>query len=79
MGLIARVLEGAGIATVCLLNLRRVAERIRPPRTLLVDRPFGQIVGPPGDETTQRATLLAALDLFVTAREPGTVREFPGA
>lgn len=55
------------------MNLRKVAERIRPPRTLLVDHEFGRVVGPPRDETTQRHTVLAALRRLSEAREPGTI------
>lgn len=76
MGLIAREAESRGIATVCLMNLRKVAERIRPPRALLVDHEFGEVVGPPGDEPAQRAVLRAALDLLVRARAPATIRAF---
>lgn len=74
MGLIAREIEERGIATVCLMNLPKVAERIRAPRTLILDREFGAIVGPPRDAATQRATVCAALRMLESAREPGEIR-----
>lgn len=74
MGLIARIAEARGIATVCVMNLLKVAERIRPPRTLLVEREFGAVLGPPGDTATQRATVCAALDLLESAERPGEIR-----
>ena len=61
------------------MNLRKVAERILAPRTLLVPRPMGAILGAPGDRTGQRAILLAALRLLEDpAVEAGDIREFGG-
>lgn len=77
MGLVAREIEARGIATVCILNLREVAERVRPPRTLLVSRPFGAVLGPPGEAELQKATIRAALDLITdTDGQAGAIREF---
>jgi hypothetical protein len=39
VGLIARVLEQAGIATVCIIMRREVAENVKPPRALFVKFP----------------------------------------
>lgn len=78
MGLVAREIERHGIATVCVMNLRKVAERILAPRTLLVDRPFGTLLGEPGDEAGQRARVLAALAMLEDATvRPGEIRAYP--
>ena len=73
MGLIARVLEGSGISTVC-LNLRReVTENVKPPRTLFVKFPFAVPLGPGRDQKAQRAVIMKALEILVTVTEPGII------
>ncbi len=80
MGLVSREVERHGIATVCLMNLRKVAERILAPRTLLVDRPFGVVLGDPGDTSTQRKIVLAALQMLEDPSvRPGEIRQLPTA
>ena len=72
----AREIERRAVSTVCIMNLRRVAERIRPPRTLLVDQPFGQLLGQPGARDEQLSTLSAALAMLEDpTAEPGEIRE----
>ncbi len=77
MGLVARQIEERGIATVCIMNLRKVAERILAPRTLLVDRPFGALLGEPADRAGQEALVLAALAMLEDPTvKPGEIREY---
>ena len=73
MGLIARVLEEAGIATVCLNMRREVAQNVKPPRTLFVNFPFGAPLGPAGDVATHRAVIQDALGVLTSATAPGTI------
>ena len=73
MGLIARVLEENGISTVCLNTRREVAENVKPPRTLFVKFPFGAPLGPAGDAETQRGVIMEALDVLLSANEPGII------
>lgn len=78
MGLVAREVERHGIATVCVMNLRKVAERVLAPRTLLVDRPFGALIGDPGDVAGQRAVVMAALSMLADPGvAPGEIRSHP--
>ncbi len=79
MGLIARVLEETGIPTVCLNMRREVAENVKPPRTLFVKFPFGAPLGPAGDVETQRGVIMEALEVLVSATEPGTIIDSPRA
>jgi D-proline reductase (dithiol) PrdB len=79
VGLIARVLEEAGISTVCLNMRREVAENVKPPRTLFVKFPFGAPLGPAGDAETQRGVIMEALDVLVSATKPGTIVDSPRA
>jgi hypothetical protein len=61
------------------MNLRKVAERILAPRTLLVRRPMGAVLGEPGQRVVQRAIVMAALDMLADpSLEAGSLREFPG-
>ncbi len=61
--LIAAELERRGITTVCLMLLREVAEKVRPPRALFVPFPHGYPLGKPNDPGTQRRVVEAALAL----------------
>lgn len=72
MGLIARVLEEAGIATVCIVMRREVAQNVKPPRTLFVKFPMGAPLGPAGDAETHRGVIMEALSVLASAAEPGT-------
>ncbi len=77
MGLIARVLEEAGIATVCIIMRREVAENVKPPRALFVKFPFGAPLGQAGDAETQRGVILEALSVLTNATEPETIVDSP--
>ena len=77
MGLVARVIEAAGIPTVT-LNLIWVMQRaIGMPRVAAIEHPFARPYGDVGDAATQRAVLEAALDVFEKARAPGHVEHLP--
>lgn len=45
------------------------------PRTVVTRHPMGRPLGPPGDVTTQRRVVRAALELLETATHGGTVLE----
>lgn len=64
VGLIAAEIERRGIATVCLVLLREVAEKVRPPRALAVPFPHGYPLGAPHDPDRQRDVVVAALRLL---------------
>lgn len=71
----AREIERHHIATVCVMNLRKVAERILAPRTLLVDRPFGAVLGEPGDRGQQSLIVMSALAMLEDRSvDPGEIR-----
>ena len=75
MGLIARALEEQGITTVCVVMNRDITENVKTPRALFVHFPYGAPLGPAGDTVTQQTVIRAALNLMVTATEPGTIVE----
>jgi D-proline reductase (dithiol) PrdB len=48
VGLIQRTLEGRGIPTIGISINRTYTERIKPPRSIFLDWPFGHPLGEPG-------------------------------
>ncbi len=77
MGLVARVVEEAGIATVCVSTARDITALVKPPRSLFVNFPMGNSFGRPGDRARQTQIPRDALDLVVSAREPGRLVDLP--
>lgn len=76
VGLIAAEIERRGIPTVCVILLREVAEKVRPPRALAVPFPFGFPLGRPHDAETQRRVIVAALGLLEVDEEPPVLRDY---
>ena len=79
MGLVARVVEEAGIPTVVVSTGRDLTELVRPPRSLFVNYPMGNPFGRPGDAPHQRRILMDAIDLFDAVTEAGTIVDAPYA
>lgn len=77
MGLVARQLEAAGIATICLSSAMSITEAVNPPRAVFIDFPLGHTAGKPGDKPLQRAIMTDALDALETMAEPGSIRALP--
>jgi hypothetical protein len=61
---LAHVFEAGGLATVALVAIRSVAERMRPPRALYGEFPLGRPLGKPGDPDFQRDVLRRAFALL---------------
>jgi len=72
VSLIARYLEGHGIATVIMGCARDIVEHPGVPRFVFSDFPLGNSAGRPNDPQSQRATLQLALDLLDRAGAPRT-------
>jgi hypothetical protein len=64
VGLIASIIEKAGIPTVSVSLLREVSEKVRPPRTLFVPFPFGYPLGKPNQPALQHQVIEASLKLL---------------
>jgi hypothetical protein len=64
VGLIAAELERHGISTVVIQLLRLVAEKVRPPRGLMVPFRHGYPLDTPNDPEKQMAVIKAALGLL---------------
>jgi len=67
VSLVAAELERRGIATVAIQLLRVAAERVRPPRALLVPYRHGFPLGRPDAPGLQHAVIEAALRMFENA------------
>ncbi len=77
MGLVQRVLEASGIATVSLSMIPAFTAAVGVPRLAAIAYPLSRPLGRPHDAEGQRAVLRAVLQGLSTAKEPGTVVELP--
>ena len=77
MGLVCRVVEQCGIATVFLGTGRDLIVQVRPPRALFVNFPMGNAFGKPFDSEMQTDILRACLDLAATCESPGQLVDLP--
>ena len=62
--LIAAEIERRGIATVSIVLLREIAEKVRPPRALSVEFAHGYPLGKPHDAAVQREVMMEALGVL---------------
>ncbi len=77
VGLVAAELERQGIATVAIQLLRHVAERVRPPRSLVVPFRHGYPLDVPNDAARQHAVIEAALQMLEDpALGPPALRDY---
>ena len=77
MGLVARVIEAAGVPTVALNMIWTLNRLVGMPRIAAIEHPFGRPYGDVDDAETQTAVLRAALDVFARAQDPGSVEHLP--
>ncbi len=77
MGLVARVVEAAGIPTVLVSTGRDLTAQVLPPRSVFVNFPMGNPFGRAGDTAMQRRILLDALHLAETAKRGGELVDLP--
>ena len=64
VGLVAAEIERRGISTVAIHLLRRVAEKVQPPRALWVPFRHGYPLDAPDDPQRQMAVIEAALQVL---------------
>jgi len=79
VGLIQRVIEEVGIATIGISIVREYAEQVRPPRTAFLKWPFGHPVGEPHNKAQQRTVVTESLRLLYEIETPGTIIDLPFA
>lgn len=54
---------------MCIILRREVSLNVKTPRSLFLKFPFGAPLGPADDAATQRAVIVEALQMLVTATE----------
>ncbi len=77
MGLVARVIEEAGIPTVLVSTGRDLTQQVLPPRSVFANFPMGNPFGRPHDVVMQRRILLDALRLVERTTEGGAFVDLP--
>ena len=77
MGLIQREIERAGIATIGISIVRDYSVKVRPPRTVFLNWPFGHPLGEPENRDQQRAVIFEAFRALYQIEEPGTIVDIP--
>jgi len=75
--LIQREIERVGIATVGITIVRAYTEKVKPPRSVALNWPFGHPLGEPGNRQQQRAVLLEALKALYQVKTPGAIIDLP--
>jgi len=76
VGVIARQIEAAGVATTSISLVREHTEQVKPPRALFVPFPFGYPLGKPDDPDLQLKVLRAAFGLLERERGP-VLEDYP--
>jgi D-proline reductase (dithiol) PrdB len=57
--------------------VRRLSEKIRPPRTVFLRWPFGHPLGEPFNIPQQRTVLIRALKAIYSISTPGSIIDLP--
>lgn len=77
VGLIQRVLDEAGLTTISLTTIASITRRIKPSRALLIEHPFGLVMGDTHDRERQSAVLIEMLEGAKRITQPGTIEALP--
>ncbi len=77
MGLVCRVVEEAGIPTVCVSTGRDLTAQVKPPRSLFLNFPMGNNFGEPFNTDQQTRILRRALELFEEVETGGYLEDWP--
>lgn len=76
VGLIAAEFERRAITTVCIVLLRDIARRVRPPRALWVPFPHGFPLGAPNDAALQTRVIERAFALLDAHGPPPVLADY---
>ncbi len=77
MGLVQYEIEKAGFSTLSLTNIPDFMVATCVPRIAAIERPFGRLVGEPGDIEGQMAVVRAVLGGLERIETPGEVVNLP--
>jgi hypothetical protein len=73
VGLIQRVIESSGIATISISVNRPYTEKIKPSRAMFLPWPFGHPLGAPDNIDQQTAVLHKAFETLYAIQSPGEI------
>ena len=73
MGLVAREIEAAGVATLTMTSAWDITAAVCPPRAAFVHAPLGHQSGSPGNLESQLSIVRAALEAGISIEHPGTI------
>jgi hypothetical protein len=73
VGLIARVVEAAGIPTLCMTSAFDITRAVNPPRAVFLNFPLGHQTGKAHLPELQRQIVREAMLAFQTISKPGTI------
>jgi hypothetical protein len=77
VGLIARIVEEAGIPTLCMTSAIDITKAVKPPRAVFVNFPLGHQTGKPNQPELQKRIVVDAMHEFEAIAQPGTIVELP--
>jgi D-proline reductase (dithiol) PrdB len=77
VGLVARIVEQAGIPTVVVSTARDITQQVKPPRAVFVNHPMGNTFGRAGDRVLQSRILREALGMVASETEAGKLIDLP--
>jgi hypothetical protein len=75
VGLIQRVVEAAGMATISVSLSREITRKVRPPRAVFTGLPLGHPLGFPGQTFRQLQILRLLFKSLADITVPGTLLE----
>ena len=75
MGLIQRVIEAAGIATISISLSKEISCKVKPPRAIYTAFPLGHPLSFPGQSFRQLQILRVLLKCLREINSPGTLLE----
>jgi len=75
VGLIQRMIEAQGIATISVTLSKVITQKVRPPRSLFSGFPLGHPFGFPGQSSRQLQVIRLLLKHLKEIQVPGTIVE----
>ena len=75
MGLIQRVIEASGIATISISLSKNISQKVLPPRAVYTGLPLGHPLAFPGETFRQKQILRLMLRHLKNMNSPGTITE----
>ena len=77
VGLVQRVLDEQGLATISLTLAASITRLVKPSRALMIEHPFGLTMGDLNDRDTQTAVLVEMLKGAERITHPGALEALP--